>query len=111
MRSKTMSTLKHPSHQKVSTKAVNRLGQLLFTVLVIFASTSAHAAGLSHLNTLLSTVAGWLEVAGIAIVTVALMWCGYKWLWDNADVRDLGKILFGSLLIGGAAEAAGILLS
>lgn len=103
-----MKQLKHPSS---GSKWRQQIERFVVVMALLIISGSAHAAGLTELNTLLSTVSGWLQVAGIAIVTLALMWCGYKWLWDNADVRDLGKILFGALLIGGAAEAAGILLA
>jgi hypothetical protein len=45
------------------------------------------------------------------VVTVAIMWAGYKFLFKNADMAECGKILAGGLLIGGAAELAGYLLA
>ena len=41
-----------------------------------------------------------------AVVTIAIMWAGYKFLFKHADIAEVGKILAGGLLIGGAAELA-----
>jgi glutamate-1-semialdehyde aminotransferase len=43
-------------------------------------------------------------------VTCAIMWAGYKFLFKHADIAEVGKILGGGLLVGGAAELAAYLL-
>jgi type IV secretion system protein VirB2/type IV secretion system protein PtlA len=69
------------------------------------------AGGLDKVNTFVENVLVVLRGASIGIVTIAIMWAGYKFLFKHADIAECGKILAGGLLIGGAAELAGYLLS
>nr|AKN39802.1 Major pilus subunit of type IV secretion complex, VirB2 [Aliivibrio fischeri] len=52
----------------------------------------------------MENVAAILRGASIVTATVAIMWCGYKILFTEWDIREIGRILMGALLIGGAAE-------
>ncbi|MGR6830984.1 TrbC/VirB2 family protein [Aliivibrio wodanis] len=66
----------------------------------------AHAGGLDKLDDFMNNLVGILRGASIATVTLAVMWVGYKVLFTDWDVKEIGKILAGALLIGGAAEIA-----
>jgi type IV secretion system protein VirB2/type IV secretion system protein PtlA len=66
--------------------------------------------GLSKVNTFVQNVLSVLQGIAIAVVTVAIMWAGYKFLFKHADIAEVGKILGGGLLVGGAAELAAYLL-
>ncbi|WP_300178598.1 TrbC/VirB2 family protein [uncultured Aliivibrio sp.] len=66
----------------------------------------AHAAGLNKINDFMDNLEDILRGASIVTVTVAVMWVGYKFLFTDWDIREIGKILTGALLIGGAAEIA-----
>jgi type IV secretory pathway VirB2 component (pilin) len=66
--------------------------------------------GLSKVNTFVENVLTVLRGVSISIVTIAIIWAGYKFLFKHADLGEAGKILGGGLLIGGAAELAGYLL-
>lgn len=70
----------------------------------------AFAQGLEKVNTFMNNVVAVLRGASLAVVTIAIMWAGYKYLFKHADIAEVGKILAGGLLIGGAAQLAAYLL-
>lgn len=73
-------------------------------------SEPAFAQGLSSVNTFLDTVVTLLKGAGVAIVTISIMWCGYKMLFKGAAFSEVAMIFVGGLLIGGAATIASYLI-
>lgn len=70
----------------------------------------AMAQGLGSVNTFMQTVVNLLKGAGVLIVTIAIMWCGYKMLFKGASFSEVAMIFVGGLLIGGAATIAGYLI-
>lgn len=70
----------------------------------------AQSGGLDKINTFMDNVLSILRGVSITVVTIAVMWAGYKFLFKHADIAECGKILAGGLLIGGAAEIAHFLL-
>lgn len=82
----------------------------LFLGLALIAAEPAFAQGLDKVNTFAQNVLEVLSGISIVVVTIAVMWAGYKFLFKNADMAECAKILAGGLLIGGAAELAGYLL-
>ncbi|EMP3151380.1 TrbC/VirB2 family protein [Salmonella enterica] len=86
------------------------LAMLAFAAL--FAVEPAFAqGGLDKVNTFMDNVLSILRGVSITVVTIAIMWAGYKFLFKHADIAESAKILAGGLLIGGAAELARFLLS
>jgi hypothetical protein len=75
------------------------------------AAAAAGTGGLAKVNTFVDNVLGILKGVSIAVVTIAIIWAGYKFLFKNADIAEVGKILAGGLLIGGASELTGFLLA
>lgn len=87
------------------------VSMVLFGVAAIAGSDAALAAGgLDKVNTFLDNVLDVLQGASIAVVTIAIMWAGYKFLFKHADFAEVGKILGGGLAIGGAGQLAVYLL-
>lgn len=84
---------------------------LALGLLALAADPALAAGGLDKINTFMDNVLQVLRGVSIAVVTIAIMWAGYKYLFQKADLADCGKILAGGLLIGGAAEIARYLLS
>ena len=82
---------------------------MTMAMLVFFAGPAA-AEGLESVNTFLDTVVTMLKGAGVLIVTVAIMWCGYKMIFKGASFSEVAMIFVGGLLIGGAATIAGYLI-
>lgn len=70
----------------------------------------AQSGGIDKVNTFMENVLNVLRGASIAVVTIAIIWAGYKFLFKHADIGEVGKILGGGLLIGSAAELARFLL-
>lgn len=106
---KTVST-----NSAVSTSGLGKAFQLLavFFGLALFVAEPALAqGGLDKVNTFVDNVLVILRACSIGVVTIAIMWAGYLFLFKRADMGDCGKILVGGLLIGGAAELAGYLLN
>lgn len=80
--------------------------------LALFAVEPAFAAGgLDKVDTFAENLLTVLRGVSITVVTIAIMWAGYKFLFKHADIAECGKILAGGLLIGGAAELAAYLLT
>lgn len=94
---------------KGAKSAVPLLALLAFVAL--FAAEPAFAqGGLDKVNTFMDNVLSILRGVSITVVTIAIMWAGYKFLFKHADIAECAKILAGGLLIGGAAELARFLL-
>lgn len=94
---------------KGANRAVPLLALLAFVAL--FAAEPAFAqGGLDKVNTFMDNVLSVLRGVSITVVTIAIIWAGYKFLFKHADIAEVGKILAGGLLIGGAAELARFLL-
>lgn len=53
---------------------------------------------------------GLLNVASIAVVTIAIIFAGYQIAFAHKRIADVAPILIGGLLIGAAAQLARMLL-
>lgn len=87
------------------------LGFLVMAALLAAEPALAQTGGLDKVNTFMTNVLAVLRGASVTTVTIAIMWAGYRFLFKHADLAEIGKILAGGLLIGGAAELARYLLS
>lgn len=83
----------------------------LLACLTLMAEPALAQGGLDRVNSFVDNVIMVLQGIAIGVVTVAIMWAGYKLLFKHADVLECAKILGGGLLIGGAAEIASWLLT
>ena len=82
---------------------------LAATAVDSFAGAGVSAA-MQKGQTILSDVSAGLTALGIIVVTIAVMFVGYRMLFGGAHWKDLAPIFWGGLLIGGAATVAGALL-
>lgn len=55
-------------------------------------------------------IRGLLNMASVAVVTIAVIFCGYQIAFANKRIADVAPILIGGLLIGAASQIAGMLL-
>jgi hypothetical protein len=78
---------------------------------IALAAAAGGTGGLAKVNTFVDSILSILQGVSIAVVTIAIIWAGYKFLFKNADIAEVGKILAGGLLIGGASELTGFLLT
>lgn len=66
--------------------------------------------GLDKVNTFAANIQSILTGVSVVVVSIAIMWAGYKFLFGHAQAAEIIKIIAGGLLIGGASALAGYLL-
>ena len=90
--------------------AIKALSIMAVLMLLMAAEPAFADGGLEKVNTFVDNIKTVLTGISIGVVTIAIMWAGYKFLFKHADITEVGKILAGGLLIGGASELASYLL-
>jgi type IV secretion system protein VirB2 len=66
----------------------------------------AHAQGFERVNTTVTNVQAILVTISVAVVTIAIIWAGFKMIFSGARLADVANVLIGGTLIGGAAAFA-----
>ncbi len=97
----------------INSTATTSLSRVLLMTLAIVASVAAgpaFAEGLDKVNTTMENVLTMLHGVSLTVVTIAIIWSGYKMAFQHARVMDIAPILGGGLLVGGAAEIAAYML-
>lgn len=61
-------------------------------------------------NTFFTNVTTLLNIASIAIVTIAVIFAGYQIAFNHKRIGDVAPVLIGGFLIGAAAQIARMLL-
>jgi type IV secretion system protein VirB2 len=79
-------------------------GQSLVTM-----STPVLAQGFEKVNSNVDAVVVLLVSIAIAVVTIAIIWAGFKIIFQGARLADVANILIGSTLIGGASAIAAVI--
>ncbi|KVU84282.1 hypothetical protein WK76_24970 [Burkholderia ubonensis] len=64
----------------------------------------------SQASTILNDISTGLTALGVVICTIALMWAGFKMMFQHARFGDIANIFIGAMLVGGASTIAGQLL-
>ena len=62
--------------------------------------------GLERVNTFVESILTVLRGVSIGVATIAIIWAGFKFFYQRADLSEVLYILGGGLLVGGAAEIA-----
>jgi type IV secretion system protein VirB2 len=75
-------------------------------VLAAALPAAAFAQGFEKINTTVTNVNAILVTIAVAVVTVAVMWSGFKMVFMHAKLADVANILLGGTLIGGAGAFA-----
>jgi type IV secretion system protein VirB2 len=78
--------------------------------LLLFSGVAGATANFNQLNSTLLTVVSGLQGAGIAVVTVAIIWAGYKMIFQHARWTDVATVVLGAVLIGAATTIANWLI-
>lgn len=90
---------------------LKRAGLALTPVLLIPAHQAVMAQGFEKINTTTNNVVTILVTIAVAVVTAAIMWAGFKMIFQAARLADVANILFGGTLIGGASAMAAFIVS
>lgn len=72
---------------------------------------AAQAQGFDKVNTTVTNVQQILVLISVAVVTIAIMWAGYKMIFQEARLQDVANILLGGTLIGGAGAFAAFIVN
>jgi type IV secretion system protein VirB2 len=81
----------------------------LFLGLVLFAMHPVAFAQFAAATTALTQIQSVMKGLGVAIVTIAMMYVGFKMVFQAAEWKDVAPVFWGGVLIGGAATVAGML--
>jgi type IV secretion system protein VirB2 len=81
------------------------------TWLLAAASPAALAQGFDKINTTVSNVNDILVVISVAVVTIAIIWAGFKMIFQGARLADVANVLIGGTLVGGAAAFAAFIVN
>jgi type IV secretion system protein VirB2 len=68
------------------------------------------AAQLERGRDMLNQVSTWLLSIGAVALTIALMFVGFRMMFQAAQWKDVAPVFWGGVLIGGAAGIAGMLV-
>jgi type IV secretion system protein VirB2 len=58
----------------------------------------------------LTTVIGWLQGIGVAVCTIAVMWAGFKIMFQGARINDVAPAFIGGIIVGSAALIAALIM-
>jgi len=78
-----------------------------FFVLCLFEPAFAQAGPPAQIATTLTNISTWLTSIGIVIITIAVMWAGYKMAFAGARFMDISNIFIGAAISGAAGVIAG----
>lgn len=73
-----------------------------------FAQDATGATG--RVETFFGNINALLNVASIAVVTIAIIFAGYQIAFNHKRISDVAPVLIGGFLIGAAAQIAKMLL-
>lgn len=74
-------------------------------------ATSPAFAGFARVTDIFDEVNGWLIAAGVSIMTMAILWVGWKVTFRGANFEDMSKPLIGGIVLGTAPVLAGLLMN
>lgn len=93
-------------------KQITQLRRVLPTFALQLAMVApSFAAGFDKVNDTVVNVNTILATISIAVVTIAIIWAGFKMIFQGARLSDVANVLIGATLIGGAGAMASYLVS
>jgi hypothetical protein len=93
---------KTPFFKAITTSEVVRA--LVILCVFSMAAPAFAQGGLQKVNAFAATILAVLHGVAIAAVTIAIMWTGFKMLFQHQAIQECGRVIMACLLIGGAAE-------
>ena len=90
-------------------KISNFLFPALLTALMLCDPALA-AAGTQSINTLFQTILTTLQGVSLVVVTIALVWAGYKIIFTSATLQQVAGPFLGAVLVAAAPWLADLLV-
>lgn len=106
--------MKHATSISMRNQLVRRASSVVATAslaampFLAFAQDGTGATG--KVTTFFTNLTGILNVASIAIVTIAVIFAGYQIAFAHKRIGDVAPVVIGGFLIGAAAQIAKMLL-
>jgi type IV secretion system protein VirB2 len=94
-----------------SLTSIRRALPALAALLPAMVSPLALADGFDKINTTVTNVNTILVTISIAVVTTAIIWAGFKMIFQGARLADVANVLIGGTLVGGAAAFASYIVA
>jgi type IV secretion system protein VirB2 len=69
------------------------------------------AQGFDKVNTTVNNVQAAFVLISVSVVTIAIMWAGYKIIFQGARLADVANLLIGGTMIGGASAFAAYIVN
>jgi type IV secretion system protein VirB2 len=86
-------------------------GQVRALSLLMLLPPQVWGQGFDKVNTTVTNVNAILVTISVAVVTIAIIWAGFKTIFQGARLADVANILIGGTLVGGAAAFASYIVS
>lgn len=87
---------------------------VVFAILALVPFDAALAqqggGGLSQASDFMKKLEATLKLIAPVTVTIAIIWCGFKMIFQGASFRDVAPILIGGFLIGAASYISSMLI-
>lgn len=104
-----MSVLSRRSSHRPN-RLLARLAATLLPLLFTLPRLAA-AQGFEKVNTTVTNVNSILVVVSVAVVAIAIIWAGFKMIFQGARLSDVANILLGGTLVGGASAFAAFIVN
>ena len=69
------------------------------------------SAQITKVNTVMTNVQSMLIGISIIVVTIALLWVGYKMVFQHAKWSEVSNVIIGAIIVGGAPGIAAWLVN
>lgn len=77
----------------------------------IFTGARALAQGFEQVNTTVVNVQEILILISVSVVTISIIWAGFKMIFGGARLGEVANVLIGGTLVGGAAAFASFIVT
>ena len=91
--------------------SIRRIAPALAAIVPAALSQEAFAQGFDKIYTTVTNVNTILVTISIAVVTIAIIWAGFKMIFQGARLADVANVLIGGTLVGGAAAFASYIVT
>lgn len=93
-------------------KTLNFLKTLspVLLALLLISDPAMAAAGTQSINTLFQTILTTLQGVSAIVVTLAVLWAGYKVLWLGVNIQQVAGPFIGAILIASSPWLAQLLV-
>ncbi|WP_144155278.1 TrbC/VirB2 family protein [Paraburkholderia sp. BCC1885] len=92
------------------TAGPGRRGRIVTGAVLMLLAASPAYAQLSQVNTLLTTIQTTLLGVGGVICSIAIIWAGFRMMFQHARFGDIANVFIGGLFVGCATVIAAMLI-